>query len=618
MTVGDGGDGSRGDGGQRGPVPGRRGESGRAVVLPPPRTAWAPPCPSPWPSLPPAHAPRRPTETVLYGLVRQHLESFLAHAREHYEAGCPGTSSRSCARTSSVGCFSEGFTRCHCDTCGHDLLVAFSCHGRTICPSCTGRRMSNGAAHLVDRVLPDVPVRQYVLSLPFELRRLAAFKADVLAALARIFVEATFATYRARAKRAGIEGAQCGSVLCVQRFGSLNLNVHFHTLVLDGVFTRDPQGRVLFHPASPPGPRVLGAIVERTCRKATAWLRRRGYLDDDLSGQRPEAQSALDACAAVAMQRGQLATLARPGDADAADEDHERAPDKGEVAVEHQGFNLHAGVRIEAGDNLGRERLARYALRPPLSLERLRRLPGGRIAYRLKYVSRGRGKHRVMTPMEFMARLSAIVAPPRYPLVRYAGVLAPRSKWRRDVVPRPRDHGRACVAPRRSDAPATSAAGAGRPAYDGTSMRRSAPRASDELPERSSAPAAPAAPPSPPPVAPVHGSARIRPGDVLMLTPNVLSVQHWDRLLGGALYATSPRVDWAALLRRSFSIDVLQCPKCHGRLRVIAVITEREPVTRILAHVAMPTEAPPLARARDPSDELDDDEAAAQLSLELG
>lgn len=116
------------------------------------------------------------------------------------------------------------------------------------------------------------------------------------------------------------------------------------------------------------------------------------------------------------MQRGQLATLARPGDADAADEDHERTPDKNEVAVDHQGFNLHAAVRIDAGDDLGRERLARYALRPPLSLERLRRLPGGRTAYRLKYVSRGRGKHRVMTPMEFMARLSAIVAPPRYPL----------------------------------------------------------------------------------------------------------------------------------------------------------------------------------------------------------
>src|SRR5208282_1956534 len=86
--------------------------------------------------------------------------------------------------------------------------------------------------------------------------------------------------------------------------------------------------------------------------------------------------------------------------------------------------------------------------------------------------------------------------------------------------------------------------------------------------------------------------------DVVRLAPNVISVRHWDRLLGGLLYATSPRVDWATLLRRSFSVDVLECPKCHGRLRVVAVVTEREPVQRILAHLGLPTEPPPVARAR--------------------
>jgi len=108
-----------------------------------------------------------------------------------------------------------------------------------------------------------------------------------------------------------------------------------------------------------------------------------------------------------------------------------------------------------------------------------------------------------------------------------------------------------------------------------------------------------------------------RPGDVTVLAPNIVSVRHWDRLLGGLLYATSPRVDWASLLRRSFSVDVLECPKCRGRLKVEAVITEREPVQRILAHLGLPTDAPPVARARDPTDELDDDEALAQLSLNL-
>ena len=83
------------------------------------------------------------------------------------------------------------------------------------------------------------------------------------------------------------------------------------------------------------------------------------------------------------------------------------------------------------------------------------------------------------------------------------------------------------------------------------------------------------------------------PGDVIQLAPNIISVKHWDRLMGGLLYAVQPRVDWAMLLRRGLSVEVLECPKCHGRLRVLAVITEREPVQPILAHLGLPTEPRP-------------------------
>jgi hypothetical protein len=103
----------------------------------------------------------------------------------------------------------------------------------------------------------------------------------------------------------------------------------------------------------------------------------------------------------------------------------------------------------------------------------------------------------------------------------------------------------------------------------------------------------------------------------ILLAPNVIAVKHWNRLLGGLLCAVSPRVDWATLLRRSFDVDVLQCPKCNGRLRVIAVLTEREPVGRILACLGMPTEAPPMARARDPTDDAIDELGDGQLSLGL-
>ncbi len=568
-------------------------------------------------SLAPAYVPRRPTETVLHQLVRANLESFLAYARANYDGGLPRYVEQEFRAYIRCGDFSEGFSRAHCDACGHDLLVAFSCHGRSICPSCCGRRMANVAAHLVDRVLPDVPVRQYVLTLPYELRRLAAFKADVLTAFARIFVEAVFARYRSRAGCDGIESPQCGSVNFVQRFGSLNLHVHFHLLALDGVFARDARGGLVFHPAEAPTAADLEAIVARTARRSIAWLRKRGYIDDSpLEARTNEepAQTALDACAAIAMGRGNVSTLPRDSTQDDGHGAAEERPDKPALAVERDGFNVHAGVRIEAGDDLGRERLARYGARPPLSLERLRRLPGGRVAYRLKYVDRGRrGKNRVMTGIEFMARLAAIIAPPRYPLVRFAGVLAPRSAWRREVVPEPREQRAACEAARTQKPGPTERRPEQHPAGD--ARGGPAPRA-----------------PSPPGASNTHrgpamsandvamvAAVRAAPldDDVMRLAPNVISVRHWDRLLGGLLYAVSPRVDWATLLRRSFSVDVLECPKCHGRLRMIAVITEREPARRILAHLGLPTDPLPVARARDPTDDADEAGDDGQLALGL-
>ncbi|MCY7308276.1 MAG: transposase zinc-binding domain-containing protein [Rhodoferax sp.] len=68
----------------------------------------------------------------------------------------------------------HGFQRLRCADCGHDRGLAFSCKRRGFCPSCGARRMSQSAAHLVDRVIPQVPERQWVLSLPLPLRLLLA------------------------------------------------------------------------------------------------------------------------------------------------------------------------------------------------------------------------------------------------------------------------------------------------------------------------------------------------------------------------------------------------------------------------------------------------------------
>ena len=80
--------------------------------------------------------------------------------------------------------------------------------------------MADTAAHLVERVLPEVPVRQWVLSLPFALRDRLAYDAQMTSAVLSLFVRTVFASLRRRARRQwSIDRGQCGAVTVVQRFG---------------------------------------------------------------------------------------------------------------------------------------------------------------------------------------------------------------------------------------------------------------------------------------------------------------------------------------------------------------------------------------------------------------
>ena len=104
------------------------------------------------------------------------------------------------------------------------------------------------AAHLVDRVLPHVPIRQWVLSLPFRVRFLCARDPTLLRAVLRVFLREVQRCIRRHLRREGVRGARGGSVTAVQRFGgNLALNVHLHALVLDGAFARDDEGALAFH-----------------------------------------------------------------------------------------------------------------------------------------------------------------------------------------------------------------------------------------------------------------------------------------------------------------------------------------------------------------------------------
>ena len=108
-----------------------------------------------------------PEQTALYAVVQEHLETFLQQARDPDSAGAgpPRFIEGELRRYLDCGLLSRGFARLRCASCGDERLVAFSCK-RRMCPSCWSRRAADTAADLVDRVLPQVPYRQWVLTVP--------------------------------------------------------------------------------------------------------------------------------------------------------------------------------------------------------------------------------------------------------------------------------------------------------------------------------------------------------------------------------------------------------------------------------------------------------------------
>ncbi len=100
-----------------------------------------------------------------------------------------------------------------------------------------------------------------------------------------------------------------------------------------------------------------------------------------------------------------------------------------------EGFSLHAAVRCAANERDSLERLCRYITRPALANERVRCNGAGQVVLTLKTPWRDGTTHLVMSPLEFMQRLAALVPRPRLHLIRYHGVLAPNAKLRAKVVP---------------------------------------------------------------------------------------------------------------------------------------------------------------------------------------
>jgi hypothetical protein len=101
------------------------------------------------------------------------------------------------------------------------------------------------------------------------------------------------------------------------------------------------------------------------------------------------------------------------------------------------GFNVHAQVAVAAHDRARLERLCRYLCRPPLAQERLEETPSGKLRYTFKKPWKDGTVALLLEPLDLIARVCALVPPPRLHMVRYHGVLSSHAKVRSEVVPKP-------------------------------------------------------------------------------------------------------------------------------------------------------------------------------------
>lgn len=432
-----------------------------------------------------------------------------------------------------------------CERCGKSLLVAFSCKRRGFCPSCCGRRMNDVALHLTERVLPQAPVRQWVCSLPWQLRYVLGYDRQLCAAVLNAFVAELSHSYRHRAKREhglpSVAELHTGSVTFVQRVDSaLRLNVHAHTIALDGVYMRADQADELrFLPLSAPTEQDVQLLAERTAARIERVLRKAGrYLDaeqtaaaesdDALALQQPALSACYQAAASGRQLFGDAAgkpalrLLLGPGTSP------QSAP---KLCAQVRGVNIHASAAVPGTDRPRIERLCRYVARPPLAQERLELLADGRVRLQLKKTWADGTSAFGLQPRDFIARLVAAIPPPRLHMTRFHGVLAPHCTLRPLVVPQ-------------------------------TTPLTAGPAATLQLPlplfEQ------------PPANTPAAGS----------------NVEQTKPPYKG-------RHPWALLLRHVFATDVTACAHCKGRMRLLELCTTPDAIARAMARAGLAPQPPP-------------------------
>jgi hypothetical protein len=270
----------------------------------------------------------------------------------------------------------------------------------------------------------------------------------LMSSLLNIHMRAIHRFYKESAKRSlGSDfkhaKVQAGSITVIQRFGSaLNLNVHFHSLFLDGAYVTHPDGSIKFIEVFNISTEEILSVLQKIQTRMVRHLQKRGLVarsEADGGGDQSEDESSLisdvqGASVLYKISQGKNAgakvrkvgSLGAPG---------EEAFAAGHLSAILGGFSLHATVYIAKDYRDRLRQLCKYLLRPPIAENRLKKVNQGEILFEMK-TTWGDGTRAILfSPKELIEKLVAIIPQPRIHQVRFHGILAPSATDRSMVVP---------------------------------------------------------------------------------------------------------------------------------------------------------------------------------------
>jgi hypothetical protein len=393
----------------------------------------------------PAHtSAQQATAALLQDVVEEYLEPFFARCAQQGRSPQPFVR-REFLRFLDCQDLDLGYVGVVCPECNLMRKVPFSCKRRGFCPCCLGRRMLDRAAFLTDQVLGDIPVRHLSIAFPPPLRYLLPYDPDLVTELLQAYTESLFHSLRWRAKRilglASVNHAHPGAVTAIHRCSSnLQANIHFHSIVPDGVFVcESPGGPVVFRELPAPTDDEVAGIASDFCRRTRDILVRRG-LWTDLPVDADEAPLAGEGSSKAPRPiiHGLLSMGPHGGQREVRYFGRAAQSDEAVSQPDPAGysFDLYARRAVSAGDRKGLEAMAQYILRPPLAGGDLTRESDERIVLHLRRARRDGTTEVALEPLELMDKLAALIPRPRANTLRFHGVYAANAHLREQVVPR--------------------------------------------------------------------------------------------------------------------------------------------------------------------------------------